>query len=170
MFARVILFSGTECQSSRASSLNNSYNVRASFREVWRVVGRERTRILVNLSRERTTISSPVLTAWEDLAKLPLIETRPASQIFWATVRREQSRLALRKRSRRITRIQRSSLRRQSAGADGRKVFVHPAPGACSCLLRFRNNSEQLALLLFSRLLSRRLNAIFGCLFRREVQ
>src|SRR6266550_2917966 len=77
----------------------------ASLRDVWRVLGRERTRTLVILSRRVTVISSPAFTACEDLAAFPLTETRPASQILWATVRREQIRLALRKTSRRMTSV-----------------------------------------------------------------
>ena len=61
--------------------------------------------------------------------------------------------------------------RRQEQGQEQELGdFTLPtAPADCAWFLRSRNNSEQLALLLL-RLLSRRLHAVFGCLFRREVQ
>ena len=87
--------------SSKDSSLTTSYKVVASLREVWRAVGTSRTRRVVSLLCRRMRISSPAFTAWADLAGFPLIETRPASQSFWANDRRPLRRLALRKRSRR---------------------------------------------------------------------
>ena len=87
--------------SIRTSSLKTSYRLLASFREVWRAVGTETTRTFVNFCRRWTPISSPALTAWDDFAAFPLIDTRPASHSFWAKVRRSQRRLAFRKRSRR---------------------------------------------------------------------
>ena len=91
--------------SSKDSSLTTSYKVLASWREVWRAVGTARTRTVVRVWWRRMEISSPTLIAWDDFAIFPLIETRCASQSFWASVRRAASRLALRKRSRRIQRM-----------------------------------------------------------------
>jgi len=125
--------------SFKDSSLTTSYKVLASWREVWRAVGTARTRTVIRVWWRRMEISSPTLIAWDDFAIFPLIETRCASQSFWASVRRAASRLALRKRSRRIQRMK-----------------AVPS-AACSCLLvlGFWKDSEQLALfLLFAGLLA----------------
>jgi hypothetical protein len=84
---------------SNHSSLNSSYSVLASWREVWRDVATDTTLIFVTLSRRRMAISSPGLTGCADLAGLRLIETRLNSQSLCADVRRRQRRLLLRKRS-----------------------------------------------------------------------
>ena len=87
--------------SSSTSCLMTSYKFTASLREVCRVEGTERIRTMVSLSCRRMEISSPTLTACAGFARAPFTETRPASQSFCANDRREQRRLALRKRSRR---------------------------------------------------------------------
>ena len=95
--------------SFKDSSLTTSYKVLASWREVWRAVGTARTRTVIRVWWRRMEISSPTLIAWDDFAIFPLIETRCASQSFWPSVRRAASRLALRKRSRRMKQLRVSS-------------------------------------------------------------
>ena len=90
-------------RTSRVFRLTISTRCLDCSRETLRPPGILRTCAMTSSLGCRMTISSPAFVLCEGFAARPLRKTKPASHSFWATVRRGQRRLSLRKRSRRIS-------------------------------------------------------------------